>query len=85
MRIRELASYMGMGKNAVYRDAAAGYVFEFATHKLTTPGHYKAWLREQAAQMNALQCQTSRTDRERLTGELARLRGFALNGSEARS
>ncbi len=47
MRISELASYMGLGVSSIYRDVTLGYVFEFAARRLTTPSHYKAWLRVQ--------------------------------------
>lgn len=51
LRISELAAYMRLGRTAIYDDVSRGYVFEFATKKMTTAGHYKRWLRVQTFQI----------------------------------
>ncbi|MGB8167609.1 MAG: hypothetical protein WCF18_08960 [Chthoniobacteraceae bacterium] len=81
MRIRELAAYMTLGKDSIYADVKAGYRFEFATKKLTTPGHYKAWLRAQAAEHSV----ENRDDQERQQRELRRLRSVAGKSRESLS
>lgn len=48
MRISDLARYLNLGRRLIDRDVAEGYVLEFSRHRLTTPAHYKAWLRRQA-------------------------------------
>lgn len=76
----ELATYMRMGKNAISADRKKGYIFEFETHGLTTAGHYKAWLREQAAALAKQKAMASQTDQEgeaHLQRELHRLRSSA--------
>ncbi|MEA3212273.1 MAG: hypothetical protein QOE70_5330 [Chthoniobacter sp.] len=81
MRIRELAAYMTLGKDSIYADVKAGYRFEFATKRLTTPGHYKAWLRAQATEHSA----ENRDDQERQQRELRRLRSAAGKSRESLS
>lgn len=85
MRMGALAEHIGIGRTSIYRDIAAGYVFEFATKKLTTPGHYKAWLRAQALQLSERAALKGQTDRERQQRELHRLRSNADRSREPRS
>ena len=81
LRIGELAEFIGISRTSIYRDVSAGYVFEFATKKLTTPGHYKAWLRVQALRLS----ETDQTDQERLQHEQHRLRSSAGRSREPQS
>jgi hypothetical protein len=43
----ELARFMRCCRETINRHKRQGYRFEFGNR--TTPGHYKAWLRERAA------------------------------------
>ena len=85
VRLRELAQYMGMGKTTIYRDVSAGYVFEFLRHKMTTPGHYKAWLRSQTSQESERDAQLSQAEQERQQRELHHLRSAAGRSHAPRS
>jgi len=82
MRIGDLAIYMDCGVNTIYRDVNAGYFFEFATHKKTTPGHYKAWLREEATKLAKRQADQAKADRERRERELCHLHTDVDKSSE---
>lgn len=77
LRIRYLARYIGIGKNAVYASMKAGYVFEFATLKMTTPGHFKAWLRQQASLLSDRVAGKRKEDEERQQRELHHQRSGA--------
>ena len=80
VRAGELAAFMRIGRSTVYQDIGAGYVFEFATHKLTTPGHYKEWLRSRARETKP-----DREDSERLRREQDRLSSIVGKSDAPRS
>lgn len=78
LRIGPLAQYMGTSKTTIYLDVKAGYTFEFLRHKMTTPGHYKAWLRKETARLlSEPQTAPGPEDSERLQRELHRLHSGA--------
>jgi hypothetical protein len=84
MRAGELAAYMRMGRSTIYADIHAGYVFEFATRKRTTPGHYKAWLRAKASELATNGVPLTPAEKERQDRELGCLRGNG-NGKSPRT
>lgn len=69
LRIGPLAQYMGIGRATLYRDVHAGYTFECLTRKMTTAGHYKAWLRERATTKATELAAQKKVDEERLQRE----------------
>jgi hypothetical protein len=59
-----LLEFFTIGRNSFYADVARGYVMEFGT--LTTPKHYRAWLRAnpRPARRSKKSEETSRMARE---------------------
>lgn len=64
----QLAAHFGLSVPTLYRHAATSYTFEFPSIRRTTPGHFKAWLRTQAARGQ------TPAERERMEREMQRLR-----------
>lgn len=85
MRIGELAAFLRIGKPMIYASTRGGYVFEFASIKMTTPGHYKEWLRAQARLLSAGVAELTLADQERQQRELHRLHSAADKSHAPRS
>jgi hypothetical protein len=85
VRAGVLGEFMGVSRAQIYRYVGAGYCFEFPAAKLTTPGHFKTWLKLQPVKpKGAAQPQTPE-DEARLQRELHRLRSGAGKSREPRS
>jgi len=80
LRAGDLAAYMGLSRATIYKDIAAGYRWEFPRHRMSTPAHYKKWLRD------AEPIATKKADPARLQQELCRLRSASdKEGARPRS
>lgn len=74
LNVSQLARYMRISRDLIYRDINDGYVFEFPRLKRTTAKHYKDWHRLQPEKKKPTESQLTPADLERLQREQHRLR-----------
>ena len=67
-----LLEFFSIGRNSFYQDVARGYKMEYGT--LTTPKHYRAWLRQNPRPPRKPRENSKTEETSRMARELSQLR-----------